>query len=54
MSNGNIKYLIGKSISVVNLPFKLFRATIANVDLGSLKSLHTFFFSMFVPYASEI
>ena len=43
ISNGNIKYLIGKSIFAVNLPLKLFPATIANADIGSLKSLHTLF-----------
>ena len=42
ISNGNIKYPIGKSIFAVNLPFKLFRATISNADIESLKSLHTF------------
>ena len=26
----------------VDLPLKLFRATVANADIGSLKSLHTF------------
>ena len=41
-SNGNIKYRIGKSIFAVNLPLKLFRATVANDDIGSQKSLHTF------------
>ena len=34
----------------VNMPLKLFRATIDNADIGSLKSLH----KMFVPHASEI
>ena len=33
---------IGKSIFAVKLPFKLFRASVANADLVSLKSLHTF------------
>ena len=42
ISNSNIKYPIRKSIFVVNLPLKLFPATIANADIGSLKSLHTF------------
>ena len=36
------KYPIGKSIFAVNLPLKLFRTTVANADIGSLKSLHTF------------
>ena len=31
--NGNIKYPIEKSIFAVNLPFKLFPATIANTFL---------------------
>ena len=43
ISNGNIKYPIGKSIFAVNLPLKLFPATVANADIGSLKSLHTLF-----------
>ena len=42
ISNGNTKCPIGKSLFAVNLPFKLFRATVANADIGSLKSLHTF------------
>ena len=42
ISNDNIKYPIGKSIFAVNLPLKLFPATVANADIGSLKSLHTF------------
>ena len=37
-----IKYPIGKSIFAVNLLLKLFLATVANADIGSLKSLHTF------------
>ena len=40
--NGNIKYPIGKSIFAVNLSLKLFRAVVANADIESLKSLHTF------------
>ena len=43
ISHGNIKHPIGKSIFAVNLPFKLFPATVANADIGSLKSLHTLF-----------
>ena len=31
-----------KIIFAVNLPLKLFPATVANADIGSLKSLHTF------------
>ena len=42
ISNYNTKYPIGKSIFAVNLPLKLFPATIANADIGSLKSLHKF------------
>ena len=42
ISNGNIKRPIGKSIFAVNLPLKLFRATVANADIESLKSLHAF------------
>ena len=40
-SNGNIKCLTGKSIFVVNLPLKLFCATVMNAVTGS--SLHTLF-----------
>ena len=42
ISNGKIKCPIGKSILAANLPLKLFRATVAYADIGSLKSLHTF------------
>ena len=38
-----MKYSIGKSIFAVNLSLKLFPATVANADIGSLKSLHTLF-----------
>ena len=38
ISNTNIKCPIRKSIFAVNLPLKLFRATVANADTGSLKS----------------
>ena len=41
ISNGIIKYPIGKSIFGVNLPLKPFPATV-NADIRSLKSLHTF------------
>ena len=34
---------IGKSIFTVNLPLNLFRATVANAETRSLKSLHTLF-----------
>ena len=37
-----MKYPIGKSILGVNLQLKLFPATVANADIRSLKSLHTF------------
>ena len=37
MSASAMKYPIGKSIFAVNLPLKLFRATVANADIGSLK-----------------
>ena len=43
ISNGNIKYRIGKSFFAVNLPLKLSPATVANADIGSLRSLHTLF-----------
>ena len=43
ISNGNIKYPIGKLIFAVNLPLKLFPASVAIADIGSLKSLHTLF-----------
>ena len=43
ISNGNIKYPIGKLIFAVNLLLKLSPATVANADIGSLKSLHTLF-----------
>ena len=33
---------IGKSLFAVNLPLKLFSATVANAGIGSLKSLHAF------------
>ena len=39
----NINYPIGKSIFAVNLRLKLFPATVANDDFGSLKSLNTLF-----------
>ena len=42
ISNGNMKYPIEKAFFAVNFPLKLFPATVANADIGSLKSLHTF------------
>ena len=38
-----MKYPIEKSIFAVNLPLKLFPLTVANADIGSLKSLHKLF-----------
>ena len=46
ISNGNAKCPTEKSIFAVNLPLKLFRATVANTDIRSLK--------MFVLHASGI
>ena len=43
VSKGSIKCPIGKSIFTVNLPIKLFHATVANADTENLKSLHTLF-----------
>ena len=43
VSNGSIKCPIGKSIFTVNLPLKLYCATVANADTASLKFLHTLF-----------
>ena len=43
ISNGNIKFQIGKSNFALNLPFKLFPATVANADIESPKSFHTLF-----------
>ena len=56
ISNGNIKYKypIGKSIFAVNFPSNLFRFIVANADIESLKSLHTFLKKIFVPHAGEI
>ena len=42
ISNDNIKCLIEVSIFAVNLTLKLFRATVANADIGGQKSLHIF------------
>ena len=36
-----IENTLGKSIFAVNLPFKVFPATVSYADIGSLKSLHT-------------
>ena len=43
ISNGNMKYPIGKSVFAVSLPLKLSPATVVYVGTGSLKSLHTLF-----------
>ena len=43
MLASTIKYPIGKSIFAVNLPLKPFHASVANADIGNLKSLHTLF-----------
>ena len=43
ISNGNIKYPIVKSIFAVNLPLKLSSTTVANSDIGNLKSFHALF-----------
>ena len=43
ISNGNINSPIGKPLFAVNLPLKLFRATVDNADTKSLESLHTLF-----------
>ena len=45
VSNGNIKCPVGNSIFAGNLPLKLFRATVANADTESLKSLCTLFYT---------
>ena len=37
ISNGNIKFPIGKSNFALNLPLKLFRATVADADIGKSK-----------------
>ena len=42
VSNDNIKCPIGKSIFAVNLPWKLFRAAVANAYTWRLKSICTF------------
>ena len=43
VSNGNIKFPIGKLTFALNLPLKHFHATVANAKTGSLKSLHTLY-----------
>ena len=44
-----IKYPIETSIFGVNLPLKVFPATVANADIRSLKSLHKFLGECFYP-----
>ena len=45
ISNGDIKYVSGKSIFAVTLSLKFFTATvIANADIKSLNSLHILFY----------
>ena len=39
---GHLKYSIKTSFFAVNLTLKLFRVTVADADIGNLKSLHTF------------
>ena len=46
--------IVGKTIFAVNLPLKLFHIIVANADIESLKSLHTFLNMIFVPHAGEI
>ena len=43
VSNGNVKSTFEKSIFAVNLPLKLFHATVTNTNTGRLNSLHTLF-----------
>ena len=55
ISNDNMKCLIGKPIFAVMLPLKLFRAAVANADLGSLnRSLSIHSLKMFIPHACEM
>ena len=53
VSNSNIKYPLETSIFAVKLTLKLFRVTVADADIGSLKSLHTFLKDI-VPHARDI
>ena len=43
ISNDSVKYPSGKSVSALNLPLKLFPATVANANIGSLKSVCSLF-----------
>ena len=54
ISNGNIKYPIGKSIFAENLPLKLFRVAVANADIESLKSHSYIPLKIFVSHAGAI
>ena len=58
VSNGNLKYPIGKSIFSVNLPLKLFCATVAKyANTESRKSLRTLFdtyLDYIIVHAGEI
>ena len=52
-----IKQFLARVISIfaVNVPLKLFRDTVADVDIGSLKSLLTFLCKyLCIPHADEI
>ena len=42
ISSDNIKYTIRKWSFAIDLQLKLFCVTVANTDIGDLKSLHTF------------
>ena len=44
MVTKHIKYPIRTSIFTVNLVLKLFPITVADTDIGSLKSIHTFLY----------
>ena len=52
VSNGNLKYPIGKSIFALNLNLKLFRATVVNAYTENVKSLHTLF-ATYLDYMLE-
>ena len=45
---------MGKLFFAINLEFKLFRVTVENEYIGSLKFLSTLFDHMFEPHAGEI
>ena len=52
VNNGSIKFPIRKSIFTVDLPIKIFLATVINADTGTLKFLVTLFDNVFGPHAS--